>query len=170
MVKALASSVAVDPIAAGRAALGEGDPARAALHFHAAAAGQPGDYECRYWLYSALAAAGEAATATLVLEEARNLHAHAVLQAAGVDMDRYRNDRAYCAQAGLQRYAQSRECAPIGTTNSEIERRQHATECRMKPTFASRATGGTLGRSREHTPDHARRAHASGDALAQLNA
>ena len=105
MITALASSAAADPIAAGRAALGEGDPERAALHFHAACNSNATDYEARYWLYSALAAAGEGATATLALDEARNLHAHDVVRAAGADMARFRDDKAYCAQIGMQFYA-----------------------------------------------------------------
>lgn len=105
MTVALATSAAGDPIALGRAALNGGDPAKAALHFHVACEGKPTEYEARYWLYSALAAAGEAATAALVLDEARNLHAHAVLRASGVDMARFADDKAYCAQIGRQFYA-----------------------------------------------------------------
>jgi predicted O-linked N-acetylglucosamine transferase (SPINDLY family) len=104
MITALASSAAVDPIAAGRAALAEGDPAKAALHFHSAANSRPTDYECRYWLYSALAAAGEASSSRLMLDEARNLHAFEIVRAAGVDVARFRDDRAYCAQVGMQLY------------------------------------------------------------------
>lgn len=104
MITALASSAAVaDPVTAGRAALYGGDPARAALHFHSACESSPADYESRYWLYSALAAAGDAA-AQLVLNEARNLHAHALMQASGVDMARFRVDQAYCADLGWRFY------------------------------------------------------------------
>jgi protein O-GlcNAc transferase len=105
MITALASSAAVDPIAAGRAALDEGEPEKAALHFHAACNSKPVDFESRYWLYSALVAAGDAAAAALVLDEARNLHAFGVVQAAGADMARFREDQAYCAEIGMQFYA-----------------------------------------------------------------
>lgn len=104
MITALASSVAVDPLAAGRAALGAGDAAGAALHFQHACNSQPANHESRYWLYSALVAAGDPA-ATLVLDEARNLHAHVIMRNAGVDMARFRSDQAYCAQTGMQFYA-----------------------------------------------------------------
>jgi protein O-GlcNAc transferase len=102
---ALASSAAGDPIAVGREALYGGDPAKAALHFHGASNANPSDYESRYWLYSALAAAGDSATAALVLDEARNLHATAVVRGAGADMTRFRDDQSYCAQIGMQFYA-----------------------------------------------------------------
>lgn len=67
-------------------------------------AAAPTQYEARYQLYSSLAAAGEWEAAAPVLEEARNLHAHAVLAAVGVDWDRFRSDRAYCAELGQQLY------------------------------------------------------------------
>src|SRR5438132_1680955 len=73
MTMAFAKPAASDPIADGRAALNAGDPAKAALHFHVACDGKPTEYEARYWLYSALAAAGEAATAALVLQMGRPL-------------------------------------------------------------------------------------------------
>lgn len=104
MITALASSGAVDPIAAGRAALSEGEPARAALHFQTACKNNPADYESRYWLYSALAAAGDPDRAVLFLDEARTLHALDVVRAAGVDMARFRDDKAYCAEIGTQFY------------------------------------------------------------------
>jgi predicted O-linked N-acetylglucosamine transferase (SPINDLY family) len=104
MTAALASSAAVDPIAAGRAALDEGDPTSAALHFHSACKSNPADYESRYWLYSALTAAGDPETAMLFLDEARNLHALEVVRAAGADMARFRDEQAYCAQIGTQFY------------------------------------------------------------------
>lgn len=104
MIAASASSRAVNSIAAGRAALDGGDPAAAALHFHTASNNNPADYESRYWLYSALAAAGDPAAAMLALDEARALHAITVIRAAGADMRRLRDDKAYCAQIGTQFY------------------------------------------------------------------
>lgn len=104
MTIAQANPSAGDLIAEGRAALNDGDPEAAARLFLRASDASPADYESRYWLYSALAATGDA-DAVLVLNDARNLHAHAVLRSVGVDMARYRDDRAYCAQIGTQLYA-----------------------------------------------------------------
>jgi predicted O-linked N-acetylglucosamine transferase (SPINDLY family) len=105
MSTAPANLAAIGPIAEGRAALAKGDPSTAARLFRGLCEENPVDYESRYWLYSALVAAGEPGRADLVLDEARNLHAAAALRAAGVDMDRFRDDKAYCAQIGTQFYA-----------------------------------------------------------------
>ena len=105
MSAVLASLALRDPIAEGREALSGGDPAAAARLFHAAAQAHPADPESRYWLYSALVAAGEPAAARQALEEARTLHAVAVIRAAGADMARFQSDKAYCAQIGHQLYA-----------------------------------------------------------------
>src|SRR6185503_12177645 len=114
MSVALASSAPRDAIAEGRAALVAGDPAAAARLFHAQAEAQPADPESRYWLYSALAAAGEPDAARQALEEARTLHAVGVIRAAGADMARFQTDRAYCAQLGTQLYgAQHMACASV---------------------------------------------------------
>lgn len=94
-----------DRIGSGRERLDSGDPEAAAAMFHAVAQANPSDYESRYWLYSALAAAGARDEAALVLEEARDLHGYAALRAAGIDLARIRNDKAYCGQVGLQLYA-----------------------------------------------------------------
>ncbi|MBS0362491.1 MAG: hypothetical protein JSR98_14025 [Proteobacteria bacterium] len=94
-----------DPLAEGRAALSAGDPARASQLFRALALAEPTDFETRYWLYSALVAAGEAQAAGQVLAEARNLHSIATLRELGADMDRIRDDRGYCAEIGRQLYA-----------------------------------------------------------------
>ena len=94
-----------DSVAEGRAALAAGDPAAAAQIFHSHAEASPGDYETRYWLYSALQAAGGGDAASQTLDEARTLHAVAAIRAAGADMDRFQSDRAYCAQIGRQFYA-----------------------------------------------------------------
>lgn len=93
-----------DPLAEGLAAFAAGAWAEAIAQFHALALAAPADFECRYWLYSALAAAGEQALAAPFLEEARNLHAHLHIRAAGADMARFRDDKAYCADIGRQFY------------------------------------------------------------------
>lgn len=94
-----------DPLAEGRAAFEAGDFMAAANHFQVRALAAPTDYEARYWLYSAAVAAGIGDQAKLVLEEARTLHAHAVLRAVDVDLPRFQNDRAYCRDLGMQLYA-----------------------------------------------------------------
>jgi predicted O-linked N-acetylglucosamine transferase (SPINDLY family) len=94
-----------DTLAEGRAALAAGDPATAAQIFHDEAQANPGDFESRYWLYSALQAAGGGDAARQALEEARTVHAVACIRAAGVDMARFETDRDYCAEVGRQLYA-----------------------------------------------------------------
>lgn len=94
-----------DALAEGRAALFSGDPATAARLFAEQAQAEPADHESRYWLYSALQAAGSAEAARAALEEARTLHAVAVIRATGADMTRFQTDRSYCAELGLELYA-----------------------------------------------------------------
>ena len=89
-----------DPIASGRDAMAAGDFSTAAALFHSRAAADLSDYEARYWLYSALYAGGEVDAAGGILDEARNLHAFAVLRALDVDVARIRTDRGYCAEVG----------------------------------------------------------------------
>lgn len=91
-------------IAEGRAALDAGDPEAAAGLFHEASQADASDHESRYWLYSALAAAGEAALARQTLDDARTLHATALIRSTGADMARFRTDRAYCAEIARQLY------------------------------------------------------------------
>lgn len=105
MTVALASLAPLDLLAQGRSALFAGDPAGAAAQFDELAQADPADSESRYWLYSALVAAGEAQPAFAMLEEARTLHAVAQIRAMGADMERFQSDRAYCAQIGGQLYA-----------------------------------------------------------------
>jgi predicted O-linked N-acetylglucosamine transferase (SPINDLY family) len=93
-----------DPLAEGRAALKAGDLPGAIAGFHALALARPTDPEPRYWLSSALAAAGETDLARQTLAEARDLHAHRQVQAAGADMARFRDDKAYCAEIGMKFY------------------------------------------------------------------
>jgi predicted O-linked N-acetylglucosamine transferase (SPINDLY family) len=108
MTASLASLAPPDDLAEGRAALFAGDPTAAASLFNAAALADPGDYETRYWLYSALVASAEPEAAFTALEEARTLHAVAAIRAAGADMDRFQTDKTYCAQIGMQLYAAKR--------------------------------------------------------------
>ncbi|MFN3571995.1 MAG: hypothetical protein ACK4TR_00605 [Phenylobacterium sp.] len=105
MMTTLTPPAAGDLIAEGRGALDRGDPAAAAQVLRRACEQNPVDYESRYWLYCALAASGE--PAALVLNDARDLHAHDVLRLVGADMARFRDDRAYCAQIGSQLYGAS---------------------------------------------------------------
>jgi len=94
-----------DGLAVGRARLFEGDPVGAAQAFLAASRAEPASYEARYWLYSALVAAGDPDGATAALEEARLLHSVATLRALDVDMSRFQTDKAYCADIGERAYA-----------------------------------------------------------------
>ena len=94
-----------DLIEEGRAALADGDPAAAAVLFHQLTQALPADHESRYWLYSALVAAGESDAARQAMEDARTLHSGACLHALGIDAPRMKSDRAYCAEVGRQLYA-----------------------------------------------------------------
>lgn len=105
MSLSLASQPTSDPIAEGRAALDAGDAVTAANLFHSVAQARPADHESRYWLYSALVAAGEPEAARQTLDEARSLHAGSLLRTFGVDAARFKTDTAYCAQVGQQFYA-----------------------------------------------------------------
>lgn len=103
---ALAQMSAPDPLSSGFDAMRRRDFPGAAATFHARAVADHGDIEARYWLYSALVAGGAGGPAAEgVLEEARALHAVAVLRQAGVDMARFGADKAYCAQVGATCYA-----------------------------------------------------------------
>lgn len=114
MSGALAGSPASDPIAQGRAALDAGDAVAAANLFHSAAQERPADHEGRYWLYSALVAAGEPEAARQTLDEARSLHAGSMIRALGIDVARFQSDKAYCAQVGMQLYAAKQmACASV---------------------------------------------------------
>jgi len=114
MTLSLGGPSASDPIAQGRAALDAGDVVAAANLFNAVAQERPADYESRYWLYSALVAAGEPEAARQTLEEARSLHAGAMLRTLGADIPRFQSDKSYCAQIGRQLYAAKHmACASI---------------------------------------------------------
>jgi tetratricopeptide (TPR) repeat protein len=107
MSSALAAAPPRDHLADGKTRLFAGDPAGAAQLFHAAALADAGDHEARYWLYSALVASGDWDGATGAMEQARTLHGVAILRALGVDMVRFQNDKAYCAQIGRNAYAKT---------------------------------------------------------------
>lgn len=94
-----------DPKKRGVAAFYAGDLAAAIGCFQSLAMQSPADHEPRYWLYSAAAAAGATDQACNALAEARIFHAHTVLRQVGVDIARFRHDKAYCAEIGLQLYA-----------------------------------------------------------------
>lgn len=105
MSSALAAAPPRDRIADGKARLFAGDPAGAAQAFRAAALANGSDYEARYWLYSALVAGGDWDGGNAAMEEARTLHAVAVLRALNADMVRFQTDKAYCAELGRRAYA-----------------------------------------------------------------
>lgn len=100
-----AHSGSPDLVAEGCAALTGGDPLLAANLFHEVAQALPMDFESRYWLYSALVAAGEGEAARQTLDDARNIHSSVVLRALDVDTSRMKTDKGYCAEVGRQLYA-----------------------------------------------------------------
>jgi len=102
--EALEALACLPTVEDGRAALARGDAAQAIELLYAVTQARPADHESRYWLYSALVAGGHADIAGQTLADARNLHAVAVIRAAGGDMERFRTDPAYCAALGLQLY------------------------------------------------------------------
>ncbi len=93
-----------DPLAKGIAAFRAGDLAAAINHIQGRCLASPTDYEGRYWLASVAAAAGAGDQAASILDEARTLHALAVLQALEVDVRRVNTDKAYAATVGMQLY------------------------------------------------------------------
>jgi predicted O-linked N-acetylglucosamine transferase (SPINDLY family) len=94
-----------DPLTQGIAAFRAGDLAAAINHIQGRCLADPQDYEGRYWLASVAAAAGADDQAARILDEARTLHALAVLQALEVDVRRINTDKAYAASIGAQLYA-----------------------------------------------------------------
>lgn len=104
-----------DPIAEGRALLEAGDPVAAANLLYAFTETRPAEHEARYWLYSALVAAGEPAAARQTLDDARNLHCVAMLRAHNVDLARFKTDKAYCAEIGRKLYG-IKHMAPASLT------------------------------------------------------
>ncbi|HLZ75885.1 hypothetical protein [Phenylobacterium sp.] len=94
-----------DRLAQGVAAFEAGDLAVAIGHLQARIMEAPSDYEARYWLATAAAAAGAGDQAAGLLADARTLHAYAVMSGAGVDVARLTTDKAYAAQIGGTLYA-----------------------------------------------------------------
>ena len=93
-------------VAAGRDALMQGRAADAARAFAAQVDREPGDFETRYWLASALLLLGEPAAADEALSDARTLHALAVAGARGADIARLRTDADYANQIAVTLYGQ----------------------------------------------------------------
>jgi len=91
--------------AAGRQALMDGDGAAAAKAFAQLIAASPGQTEPRYWLASALAAAGHGDAASAALEEARLLQGLLLAKSAGADLARIEADGDYAAAIASQLYA-----------------------------------------------------------------
>lgn len=85
-------------------ALTRGDADEAIERLYAVTQAQPSDWESRYWLYSALIAAGHDAIAEPTLIDARNMHSIAVIRSFGADMNRFRSDPVYCGALGHQLY------------------------------------------------------------------
>ena len=105
MAEPLAAARSWDALANGHPAMRESDPEDVVGRLRTTALAQPGDHEVRYQLYSALTAAGDLAEARVMLDEARNLHAVAVMRAYGVDLPRFQTDKAYCLEVGNLLYA-----------------------------------------------------------------
>ena len=101
----MALYASVDPLAAGRQALMDGDDASAAGAFARQIAANPAQTEPRYWLASALAAAGDGAGASAALEEARLLQGLLLAKSSGADLPRIERDGDYAASIALQLYA-----------------------------------------------------------------
>ncbi len=94
----------VPDFAAGRQALMDGDAAAAAQAFARTIAANPAQTEPRYWLASALAAAGDGAGASAALEDARLLQGLLFAKSAGADLPRLERDGDYAATVAAQLY------------------------------------------------------------------
>lgn len=93
-----------DRLARGVAAFKAGDLPTAINLVQALCLASPADHESRYWLASIAYAAGAGDQAAGILDEARTLHALAVLKAIDVDVRRLSVDKAYAAQMGMLLY------------------------------------------------------------------
>src|SRR5579872_732414 len=93
-------------LAAGREALMQGRAADAAAAFAAAVEREPGDFEPRYWLASALLLLGEPAAAEEALSDARTLHTLMLARQRGADIAALRSNGDYAAHVGVQLYGQ----------------------------------------------------------------
>ncbi|HXQ09969.1 MAG TPA: hypothetical protein VN805_03110 [Caulobacteraceae bacterium] len=101
----MALDASADPLAAGRQALMDGEDTAAAQAFARAIAANPAQTEPRYWLASALAAAGDGAGAGAALEEARLLQSLLLAKSSGADLPRLERDGDYAAAVATQLYA-----------------------------------------------------------------
>ena len=82
-----------------------GDSAAAAALLQALVNEAPQLHDARYGLASALLASGQADAAAATMDDARLLHAAAIMRANGVDLARCRSDAAYAAMIGSKFYA-----------------------------------------------------------------
>jgi protein O-GlcNAc transferase len=94
-----------DPLAPAVRALVSGEPLAAAETLRQLIAAQPAATGPRYWLASALAASGDGAAATAMLEEARTLHGLLLAGGMGADVPRLSRDGDYAAGVATQLYA-----------------------------------------------------------------
>ncbi len=94
-------------LAIGRDALHAGDVSTAVDIFQRLAATTPSDPEARYWLASALLAAGDAQAAAGAMDDARILHALPLAAARGADLARCKEDAAYANDIATRLYAQN---------------------------------------------------------------
>jgi predicted O-linked N-acetylglucosamine transferase (SPINDLY family) len=93
-------------LAAGRDALMQGRAADAVPLFAACVEHDPGDFEARYWLASALLLLGEPAAAEQAMNDARTLHTLVLARQRGADVGQLRGNADYAAQIGTQLYGQ----------------------------------------------------------------
>jgi predicted O-linked N-acetylglucosamine transferase (SPINDLY family) len=94
-----------DRLAQGVEAFWAGDLATAIAHLQARILETPSEAEPRYWLATAAIAAGASDQAEGILAEARAIHTHMLVAAAGADMTRFRTDKAYSAAVGADLYS-----------------------------------------------------------------
>jgi hypothetical protein len=100
-----APAPSMDAVSRGRSAFLEGDVDTAATLFDEAARADPGDFEARYWLASAMLSVGAADAARGLMADAQTLQSLALIRSLGSDMLRFQGDRAYAADLGHQLYA-----------------------------------------------------------------
>ena len=94
-----------DVLAAGRQALIDGDPVAAAQAFAGLIGQNPALTEPRYWLASALAAAGDGAGASRALEDARTLHGLLLAKSLDADLAKIEADGDHAAAVATKLYA-----------------------------------------------------------------
>lgn len=101
---ALARAAESSPLEAACDLLARGEALEAATRIHQLCQENPADHELRYWLHSALMAAGEVEAARQTLIDARTLHSVAAIRGLGVDMARVQSDKAFASTIGQQLY------------------------------------------------------------------